>query len=286
MSFDGLIADIERNGWPVHGAALYQGGRLCARWGDTQGRYPLYSITKSILSLGVGAAWDRGRIDLARSVLDYLPASVTGGLSAAQQAAFAPLTLHRLMTMSVPGFPFRPEGESYLRFSLACPLPDPAAPAFHYSNIPACLVGIALTEALGEDAWAWMSRRILAPLHIEGAACGRCPEGYFYGASGMQLSVEELSRVGLLLGQGGVWEERQLVSADYIRRAGSALQPNREGGYGYFFWARPDGFYMSGKWGQRCYILPGRDIVFTVLSHMEANSDPLTESVERNLLDE
>ena len=59
---------------------------------------------------------------------------------------------------------------------------------------------------------------------------------------------------------------------------------NREGGYGYFIWKYRDGFRISGKWGQRCYVLPERGLIISHLSHMEEDSHKLTESMERHLL--
>ena len=52
------------------------------------------------------------------------------------------------MTMSVGDLPFRPEGDSYLDFSLNSKIADPNEKVFNYSNISAYLVGVALTEAL------------------------------------------------------------------------------------------------------------------------------------------
>ena len=254
---------------------------------DTRGaRYPIYSATKSILSIAVGVAVDQGKIDLQRCVLDYLPGRFVSEMTQEQQDMFKSITLHRLLCMSVAGYPFRPEGGSFLRFSLSCPLPSPETPRFDYSNIPAYLVGVALTEAIQEDTWAFIERQILNPLQITGAAYDRCPDGYFYGASGMKLSVNELSRVGLLLYNGGAYEGNRIVSEEYVRMATAVQQPTREGGYGYFFWKYRDGFRISGKWGQKCVVLPQQQLTVTFLSHMPDGSDGLMNSMEKHLLEQ
>ena len=283
MNFDAFISEILRNGWAVHGVQLYQRGVLLHQWGDVSCRYPIYSITKSLLSIAVGIARDEGRLRLDRCVLDYLPGRFLTELSAEQRKAFTPLTLLRLMTMSVDGFPFRPEGDSYLRFSLNCPIENPNEPRFHYSNIPACLTGAALTEALGEDAGVFLQRRVLEPLGIFDAKMARCPDGYFYGASGMKLSVDELSRIGLMLCQGGVYQGRRIVSEEYLALACSALQPNREDGYGLFFWKYRDGFSLNGKWGQKCFVFPKEGTVIAFLADMKSGSGQVVEAMERAL---
>ena len=285
LDFDAFVHDIERNQWQGYGAEVYSSGQLVHSFGDTRDtRYPIYSATQSILSIAVGIAWDQGKLDLQKCVLDYLPGRVISEMSQERRAMYKPVTLHRLLCMSVAGYPFRPEGGSFLRFSLACPLTDPETPRFDYSNIPAYLVGVALTEAIQEDTWAFIEREILNPLQITGAACDRCPDGYFYGASGMKLSVNELSRVGLLLYHGGMYVGNRIVSEDYVKMASSVQQMNREGGYGYFLWKYRDGFRVSGKWGQKCFILPHEKLIVTYLSHMPDGSNALISSMEKHLL--
>ena len=285
LNFDAFVYDIVSNSWRVHGVEVYCGGQLAHAFGDTSHtKYPIYSATKSILSVAVGIACDQGRLELQRSVLDYLPERFAAKMAQRQRDAYRSITLRRLLTMSVEGYPFRPESDSYLRFSLACPIPAPESSRFHYSNIPAYLVGVALTEAVQEDAWAFISRNILEPLHITGAEYARCPDGYFYGASGMKLSVNDLSRIGLLLYNGGTFEGNRIVSEDYVKTAASVQQMNREGGYGYFIWKYRDGFSINGKWKQRCYVLPGQKRIITFLSDMTDDSDDLILSMERNIL--
>ncbi|MBR5712224.1 MAG: serine hydrolase [Lachnospiraceae bacterium] len=281
MNFQALVDDIERKKLDVKGIEVYRGGILTDSYGDTtQTRYPIYSATKSVLSLAYGIAWEEGKIDPKRCVLEYLPKSYVSEMSDAQRETFAEFTIERLLTMSVDGFPFRPEGDDWLRFSLACPIANPKERTFSYSNIPSYLVSVALADAIGGDVWDFIRERILEPLEITGAECERSPEGYFYGASGMKLTTNELSRFGLMFREGGVYKGKRVVSKEYIDIATSVQIKNRESGYGFYFWKYRDGFYLSGKWGKRCYYLPGEDMVLTFIAHMENGSDALVESLE------
>ena len=284
--FENFIQDITLNNWTVHGVEIYSDGELARSFGDTKGKYPIYSATKTILSIAVGIAWDEGKINLDQDLLSYLPRRFASELQPSQKDVFGNISLHRLLTMSVNGFPFRPMGESFLRFSLNCPLTDWQTPAFNYSNISAYLVGVALTQAIGDDGWAYIENRILNPLGITGSEYERCPEGFFYGASGMKLSVNDLSRIGLLLYNGGTYEGKKIVSEEYIKKATSIQQMNREGGYGYFIWKYRDGFSINGKWGQKCYILPDHKLMVSFLCDIRDSSGKLRESMERNILGE
>ncbi len=287
MDFDAFVQEIKKSRKSVFGVEMYEQEKLAHSYGDTkQTRYPLYSVTKTILALAVGIACDMGLIDLGRSVLDYIPDEFTKDMSPEQTETFRQFTIHRLMTMSVAGFPFRPEGDSFLRFSLSCPIEEPKKRTFDYSNIPAYLVGVALATAVGDDAWEFICEKLLTPLHIENAECSRCPDGYFYGASGMKMTVNDLSRIGLLLYGQGEYEGKQIVSAAYVRRMEAVLTPTREGGYGYFLWRYGDGNRMSGKLGQRCFVLPKKGLIITWLADMEEGADWLEAAMRKHLLGE
>ena len=100
----------------------------------------------------------------------------------------------------------------------------------------------------------------------------------------MELTVNELSRIGKLLMHGGRYNGCRIISEAYIKEATSIKQPNREGGYGYFIWKYRDGFSINGKWKQKCYILPERGIMVTFLSHIEEKCDGLIRSMEKHIL--
>ena len=285
MDFRAFVRDIEKNQWKVHGVEVYKEGQLLHSWGDTcETRFPIYSATKTVTSIAVGLAFDEGKIDLEKSVLDYFPAEYVTEMTREQAVAFRQVTIERLLTMSVAGFPFRPEGESYLKFSLSCLLSNVQERSFDYSNISAYLVGVAVTNAVGEDLVAYLKRKLFEPLHITAPVCGRCPDGYFYGASNMELTVHDLSQIGLLLYQNGVYEGKRILSEEYVKLATGIRQMNREGGYGYFIWKYRDGFSINGKWKQKCYILPKQGIMVTYLADIQDDSHDLLESMERNIL--
>ena len=284
--FGAFVNEIQANGWRVHGVEVYHGGALAHRWGDTErNRYPVYSVTKTITSLAAGMAADEGKLDLDASVLTYLPPETVQTMPDSQRETYRLITLKRLLSMSVGGYPFRPEGESWLKDALKVPLEHPETPVFEYSNISAYLVGVAAACAVKEDLYQYLNRRLFAPLAIDHPPCGRCPDGWFYGASQMALTVNELSRVGLLLANGGEYGGKRIVSEAYVLEATSVQQMNREGGYGYFLWKYRDGFSINGKWGQKCYVLPEKKLMITYLSDMEQGSGAIKTSMEKWLLD-
>lgn len=285
MDFQGFVDVVKYNNWELYGVEIFRGGQIIEKYQEKPlQRHPIYSATKSITSLAVGMAIDEGKFDIDASLYEYLKQEVPIYVSKMQINTLKQITIKRLLTMSVQGYPFRPIGENWLEYSLTYPLEKVEEKGFDYSNIQAYLVGVSVAKSLGRHLYDYLEERLFEPLGIEKPVYQNCPSGYFYGASGMQLTVSELARIGQLCLQQGVYNGQRLVSSKYITEATSMQQMNREGGYGYYFWKYEDGYRISGKWGQRSYVFPARDMVVTYLSNMEHGSGKITEAMERFIL--
>lgn len=285
MNFEAFVNDIRKNNWNVFGVEVYKDGELVHSYGDTtQNRYPIYSATKTITSIAVGLAVDEGKMDIQQSVLEYLPAKAVAQMNEEQIKSYKKITVKRLLTMSVSGYPFRPEGDNWLTESLNYPISDVDKEGFQYSNVSAYLVGVAVSVAVGEPLAQYLERKLFKTLGISNPPYATCPDGYFYGASKMELTVHELSQIGLLLYGGGCYNGKRILSAEYVKEATSVQKMNREGGYGYFIWKYRDGFSINGKWKQKCYILPKEELVITYLSHIEDDTPDLKISMEKHIL--
>lgn len=284
MDFEQFVKEIKENKWNVYGAEVYENSVLTHSYGDTTEIHDIYSATKSVLSVAFGIAYDMGVVDFEKSILEYLPPEKVLKMSDKQRDSFSKITLRRLLSMSVAGLPFSSEGKELLDYCLNCEIPDPDERTFNYSNINSFLIGVALTEALGCDLGEFIKEKIFEPLQISDFELQYSPDGYFYGASGMKLCVHDLSKFGILMSNGGVYNKRRIISEEYVSMATSVQQMNREGGYGLFFWKYGDGFSINGKLGQKCYCLPEQGIIVSFLAYIEDGSHELRDSMERNIL--
>lgn len=283
MNFQGLVDTIKEQNLEVYGIQVFNKGEIVGSWQEEPiQRHPIYSATKSITSLAVGMARDDGKFDIEAPIYEYLQSEVPIYASDKQRKNLKKLSVKRFLTMSVQGYPFRPEGDNWLEFSLMYPLENVEEKSFDYSNIPAYLVGVAVGKALGVHLYDYLEERLFDPLAILKPTFQSCSSGHFYGASGMFLTVPELAKIGQLCLQKGMFEGKRLVSEAYIREATSLQQMNREGGYGYFFWKYKDGYRISGKWGQRSFVFPEKDMVVTYLSNN--GSGEVTEAMDKYIL--
>lgn len=253
------------------------------RWEQEAGRrYPVYSATKSFTSTAVGLAVDEGKIALDEPLETFFPAELSKA-DPAGSSRWRAVTVRQLLTMSVPGLPFRPSGDDWLLDCFSRPIGEERH--FSYSNLPAYLAGVAVERAVGEPTDRYLQRKLFSVLDIPRPAMQFCPGGHFYGATGMELTVHEVGTLGRLYLNQGVWKGQRVLSETWCKEAVSRQVMNREGGYGYFFWVRPDGgFTIRGKWGQRCYVFPKERVVVTWLSHLpeQERSDRQEELFFRN----
>ncbi|MBQ8961813.1 MAG: serine hydrolase [Ruminococcus sp.] len=275
-----LLKAVSDERLDLYGIEVLREGRLLFReMLSPDVRYPAYSATKTVTASAVGLACDEGRFDIGRPLADYLPAEELSALPE-ENRAFLTLPVSRFLTMTVAGFPFRPEGENWLRGVLSADVDFSAPPKFHYTNVQAYLVGIACENAVGQPLMEYLAPRFWEPLGIPMPEHQTDPQGRFYGATGLKLTVHELSLIGQVYLQGGRLDGRQILPEKWTAEASSAHVPSTEGGYGYFIWTGDNDFKISGKWGQKCLCLPKKQLMVTYMGHMPEQADRMLTLAE------
>jgi CubicO group peptidase (beta-lactamase class C family) len=254
---------------------------------DASMPHDVRSISKSITSLIVGIAFDRGWLkSLDASVFSLLPDYAE--LSTPEKDK---ITLRDLLTMSA-GFvwdeslPYanianseRPMDMALdpYRYVLSQPLQDPPGAYYNYCGCSAALLGAILKAVSGKPFDALAQDELLAPLGISGpgwdAHRGHFRNGDLMPHAGFRLRPRDLAKIGQMVLDRGQWQNRQIVSADWIAQS-TAAQINGEGifFYGYQWWLgrslvagrEVDWVAGFGLGGQRLFIVPAKRLVVVV----------------------
>ncbi|WP_271603483.1 serine hydrolase domain-containing protein [Bradyrhizobium sp. CCBAU 45384] len=218
---------------------------------DATTRHNGYSMTKSVVSLLVGIAMDRGLIkDLDAPIASYLPddASLRGSDNDR-------ITLRHLLTMSA-GLGFeRAPGVS-----------------FQYNNAETELIGTILKKVTGKGVDVLARENIFAPLGIEDVAWYKHPvNGLPTSSSGLSLRPRDWAKIGQLVLNRGAWNGRQIVSASWIDQSTAAhIETDKAAfSYGYQWWVghSPDkdgAIQWAAALGfnsQKTIIIPALDMV-------------------------
>lgn len=246
----------------IRSVVVMKNGSIITEISQADILYPQYSITKSLISLAIGLLIAEGKLTLQSKLGEFLPIR--------QDMPHAGLTLEALLTMKSGLneellFADRQNCPDYLAACLAQQLGEPK---FFYNNANAYLAGIMAEKAAGEPLADYIVRRIFTPLGITEYKFEYDPQGGFFGASGLMLKTRDLAKLGNSM------LSLELYPEDWLRAALIPHAVSRDGKcYGYFFWMHPDYYYMSGKWGQRCTIIPRMNAVVAVNAEMKENEN-------------
>lgn len=246
-----------------------------------------WSISKSLLAAVLGVAYGEGRFKLDDPALKFYPAlekhpAITlghllnwaSGLDWQEDYEYAPLKSSVVAMLYTRGHrdmaAFTAGHDAY------------AAPgqAFRYSSGDSNLLAAALKTMVGPARYAdypWTA--LFEPLGIRHAVWESDASGTFVASSYAYLTARDLARVGLLMARGGRWNDRQLLSEDWVAFnlkpfAGYKAQQDEAVPGGHWWlnrrvdgatspWpdAPPDTFAALGHWGQALYVMPSEKLV-------------------------
>lgn len=277
-----FIDDSIRKGLNIYGIVVIKDGlKIAEHHFIPEERRELYSVTKSFTSTGVGIAIEEGYFSLNDSILKFFEEDLPKDITQEHKDNLCKITMERLLTMSIKDYTYvRLDGDNWLQHILSIPLPNIDKNVFEYSNLSSYLAGVIVEKTTKMNMIDFLNPRLLEPLGIKNMKCEYSPEGYFYGATGMKLTINELSRFGQLYLQEGYYKDKQLISKQWVSSATKKQIETREGGYGYYFWRHQTNSYRaSGMKGQACIVIPEKNTVIAVMSDLEGNTEEMRQCI-------
>jgi CubicO group peptidase (beta-lactamase class C family) len=242
------------------------------------------STTKSLTSLAFGIARDEGHFpDLDRTLYSIMPEKFD-----ADERKRA-ITLRHLMTMK-SGIAFdnhdfaiemlidRPKDQ--VRYMLAKPMYAQPGDSFYYRDMDAQLLSSAVERVTGRAVAEIAEEGVFRPLGITNYFWESDVEGTTLGAFGLFMCARDLAKIGQLVLQRGRWENRQLVSEEWIDTSSSAQtgsdQAHGHRSYGFYWWVVPElnAFTTWGTGGNFAFVVPDRNLVI-VLTSLPSTDDEL-----------
>jgi CubicO group peptidase (beta-lactamase class C family) len=273
-----VTAQIERKYPTVRSLVLARGNCIVYEhyWNNTaDARWPVNSVTKSVLSILVGIAIDKGLLRLDQKLSELLPdtARKTSDPHASE------ITLRDLLTMTSG---FDPDNLTSVRgvwnssvWMTNRSVKYTPGVHFYYDNPGADLISIILARVVKDNNIAeFVRQELFSPLGIESYEWSTDMDGNLRGAFGLRLTARDMAKVGTLYLQHGRWHDRQLVSKDYVidstRRHNNGGAPVKAG-YGYLWWTTKtnDGvepYFAAGSGSQLIYNVPDRNLVVALSS--------------------
>lgn len=253
----------------------------------------LASATKSITSLLFGIAMDQRTVtDLDEKMFASFPEYADLG-----QGQKSTITLRQMLRMTSGlawdenSYPFNDRRNDLnlmffspnpVRFMLEKPLVARPAQKFLYNSGVTNLIGEILNRKTGTPLVQFAGENLFAPLGITSYKWLTFPNApqMALASSALYLRPRDMAKIGQMILQGGVWDGKQIVSAQWVQESVAASvavpinYPPRfqNTGYGYQWWrgrftnGRTEAIYAAGYGGQYIFIMPDIDMVIVLTS--------------------
>lgn len=250
---------------------------------DADTLHNMKSVSKSVASLAVGVAIDRGLIrSVNEPIFSFFPE-----LSDLRSSEKDRIQLVHALTMSMglkweeatpaTGDYYNDEARMNMawdpcRYVLGLPIIAPAGERFFYNTGALRLVSAIIHKVTGQPLDEFANTSLLKPMGITGVEWMR-RRGETDAGGGLRLHPRDMAKIGQLVLAGGRWNDRQLVSKTWIDVSTSAkLEATDNQSYGYLWWlgrsrvkGREIGWIGAlGRGGQSIRIVPELDLVIAV----------------------
>ncbi|HET7537676.1 MAG TPA: serine hydrolase [Candidatus Didemnitutus sp.] len=276
----GFVNAAEEKIDALHSFMLVRHGQVVAEgwWTPYAASEPhtLFSLSKSFTSTAVGLAVAEGKLSIDDPVLkffpDQAPAMKGKNLEAMRvRDLLAMSTGHRDET--IKDFPFQSQ-EDLVKVFLSLPVDDKPGTHFVYNTAGTFMLSAIVQKVTGQTVLDYLRPRLFEPLGIDQPIWETSAQGISMGGFGLNARTEDIARFGQLYLQEGVWQNKQLVPADWVNLAtsrhvsnGSNPASDWEQGYGFQFWRCRHGVYRGdGAFGQFCLVMPEYDAVVAITS--------------------
>jgi CubicO group peptidase (beta-lactamase class C family) len=287
---DSLTQSILDERYPnVHSVLLWKDGRLFFEryfYGyNADTPHQLRSATKSFDSALVGIA-------LGKKLIPSVDAPVVGLLPVAVppyknlDSRKEEMTLSDLLSMrsglacddydsTSPGNEQNVYGKpEWVRFAMDLPMAATPGTVAHYCSAGPLIAGRIVEHASGQSVLQFAEANLFKPLGFSGYRWPYQTVNTNVNTYGeLFLRPRDMLKFGIVFADGGVWQGKQIIPADWVKRSTTPVTKIGSKTYGYFWWHQSfsvqikgegrevDTILATGNGGQKIFIVPSCRLV-------------------------
>jgi CubicO group peptidase (beta-lactamase class C family) len=160
----------------------------------------------------------------------------------------------------------------------------PAGEKFYYASAETEVISLVVRAAVGKPLAEYLSEKIWQPMGAEADATWLIDGGgYELGYMGLNVTLRDWGRLGLLLANGGAMDGKQIIPAEWVKDATRPDAPHlrvgqatRLNGYGYQTWLVDEEgrFALLGVRGQAVFVDPASRVVVVHTAVHAGSRDP------------
>ena len=267
--------------------------------------HTMQSVSKTVTSITMGVAMQRGefKVDLDAPILKYFDGYKIANVDDRKRR----ITLRHLLTMS-SGLEWHEDlayddpknsadvmeaTRDWVQYVFDQPMVSEPGKIFVYNSGVSELLAYIFKKVTGRNVDDYAAEYLFQPLGMH----------YFWKHTllglpdtegGLYLASRDLARIGLLVLQGGLWEGKRIVPADWIKESAAPAISTGDGGwkYGFQWWLIPYGqsgeklaWAAHGFGGQQLILVPEYDliVVFTGWDILPSSEKHKHDQLERIL---
>lgn len=238
----------------------------------------LFSMTKSFASLAVGIAQDKGYLNVDDKVISYFPKKLPEHIS----SNLNEMKIKHLLTMTSGihdnTYEMIYSQEDWVKAFLAQDFPHEPGTYYRYSTHGSHMLSAIVEKATGQNMLEFLYEHLFKPLDIPKPQWEVCPSGIIAGGMGLSLTPESIAKVGVMLLNKGIYQDKKILSEAYINEATSSqvfkntemdIENKEYSGlhYGYQIHIGLDGYFrFDGAFGQLCLVAPDKKMIVVATS--------------------
>ena len=251
-------------------AIIYKGRLIAEEYnqGDADTKYPVWSVTKSVISALFGQFIDQ-------SILKDEFIEIGSFYPLLNDPLKEGIKVRDLLTMSsgIPDNTSYPRQNNAINFILKKELLYDPGTYWNYTSAGTHVLSDILTHVTGEKAKAFAETHLFSKLSISNYSWSEDKEGISNGGYGLLLELVDMAKIGQLYLQNGISNNEVIISSSWIQKSAEMSIPfnaQKSSGYGYLWWMRlindEKMYYAAGYGGQYIMIIPSKALVIAITS--------------------
>lgn len=268
---------LEANEMSTHNLIIAKGDEILFEkyWEPFHADYNhrMYSVTKSVVALGIGFAMQDGLLALDDTVEKHFPKEIAASPCADEKVKRQ--TIRNMLMMSTARtsggwFSMHDGDRVQCYFSYDRPTREPGV-LFEYDSCGSFVLCALVERLTGKRFMDYMREKLFDKIGVSKEAdMLECPGGHSWGDSALICKPKDLLLIARFVMNQGKWNGEQLLDAGYVKDATSKLIETKGQvgaeyqtfGYGYQIWQTYDNsFAFYGMGCQYALCIPEKDII-------------------------
>ena len=231
--------------------------------------HDLASVTKSVTSLLIGIAIDKGYIENEdQRVLKYFPEYTI------QSETLKTLRIRDLLNMASGLQCSWNDGEKelmqmrnsddWVKFMFSLPFETIPGKKFSYCSGNFYLLAEILQRATKMTCLDFARKFLFKPMEFGETYWLKNKKGVNHGWGDLYITTYDMAKIGCLILDSGKWNDKQVISKEWIEKIVPLYKIQKTESYGYGWWLdseNPDEIQAVGRGGQRLFIFRERNMV-------------------------